>query len=311
MPRLATGLFDTLVVMFGVSTLVFLLLVLVPGDPVDVVLGESARAADRDAMRTALGLDRPLLERWGGYYLDLLRGDLGNSLLRRQPVAELIAARLPATLQLAGAAFALVVAIAVPLGIAAARAHGRWPDRMARVFALLGVSIPNFWLGPLLVLIFSIGLGLTPVSGRDEAGSLVLPALTLGLSMAAITMRMMRSSLLEVESQDFMRTARCKGLSESAVVVRHALPNAMLPVITLLGLQLGGLLAGAVITEVVFAWPGIGSLLVEAIQQRDYPLVQGIVLFIALSYVLGNRAADLLAAWVDPRITATKENKGP
>ena len=300
--RLISQLIDTLIVLFGVSTLVFLLLVLIPGDPVDVVLGESAQAADREAMRAALGLDRPLPERWLKFYVDLAHGDLGDSLVRQQPVTDLIRQRLPATFQLAAAAFVLVLLIALPLGILAARHRGRWPDSMAQTFALVGVSIPNFWLGPLLVLLFSVYLGWTPVSGNLESGSLVLPAITLGLSMAAITTRMMRSSLLEIESQPFLRTARCKGLSEGAVMLRHSLPNAMLPVITVLGLQLGGLLAGAVITEVVFSWPGIGSLLVDAIRQRDYPVVQGVVLFIALSYVLVNRLSDTLAAWLDPRI---------
>ncbi len=299
---LAAQLLDTLIVLFGVSTLVFLLLVLVPGDPVDVVLGESARAADRDAMRQALGLDRPLPERWALFYADLVRGDLGDSLVRRQPVSELILERLPATLKLAAAAFVLVIAIALPLGVLAAWYHRRWPDRMAQVFALAGLSIPNFWLGPLLVLLFSIGLGWTPVSGSLEPGSLILPAVTLGLSMAAITTRMLRSSLLELKAQPFLRTARCKGLSELQVMLRHGLPNALLPVIVVLGLQLGSLLGGAVITEVVFAWPGIGSLLVEAISQRDYPVVQGVVLCIALGYVLANRLSDLAAAWLDPRV---------
>lgn len=302
MRTLAEQLIDTLVVLFGVSTLVFLLLVLIPGDPVDVVLGESAQAADRAAMRASLGLDRPLGERWLDFYADLASGDLGDSLVRRQPVADLIMQRLPATLQLAAAAFVIVVLIALPLGTLAARHRGRWPDRLAQTFALFGLSIPNFWLGPLLVLLFSVQLGWTPVSGNLEPGSLILPAITLGLSMAAITTRMMRSSLLEIESQAFLRTARCKGLSEAAVLLRHSLPNAMLPVITVLGMQLGSLLAGAVITEVVFAWPGIGSLLIDAIRQRDYPVVQGVVLCIAFGYVLTNRLADLFAAWMDPRV---------
>jgi len=299
---LVQQLVDTLIVLFGVSTLVFLLLALIPGDPVDVVLGESAQAADRTAMREALGLDRPLVQRWGLFYVDLIRGDLGESLVRRQPVADLLMQRLPATLQLAAAAFLLVLLTAMPLGILAARFRGRWPDRMAQGIALIGVSIPNFWLGPLLVLLFSVWLGWTPVSGNLEPGSLILPAVTLGLSMAAITTRMVRSSLLETVSQPFIRTAYCKGLGETSVMLRHSLPNAMLPVITILGLQLGSLLAGAVITEVVFAWPGIGSLLIDAIRQRDYPLVQGIVLFIALTYVLVNRLSDLLSGWLDPRI---------
>jgi len=305
MHRLFEQILDTLVVLFGVSTLVFLLLVLIPGDPVDVVLGESAQSADREAMRAALGLDRSLAERWARFYLDLAHGDLGDSLVRHQPVSQLIMQRLPATLQLAAAAFLLVLLVAVPLGVLAAWSRGRWMDRLAQAFALAGVSLPNFWLGPLLVLLFSIALGWTPVSGNLEPGSLILPAVTLGLSMAAITTRMVRSSLLEVAAQPFLRTARCKGLGEGAVMLRHALPNAMLPVIIVLGLQLGSLLAGAVITEVVFAWPGIGSLLVDAIRQRDYPVVQGAVLCIALSYVLANRFADLLAAWLDPRIRET------
>jgi peptide/nickel transport system permease protein len=302
MPRLLGATVDTLLVLLGVTTLVFLLLVLVPGDPVDVVLGESARPADREAMRVALGLDRPLHERWWDYVGGLVQGDMGQSLVRRQAVSALIAERLPVTLQLALAAFVVVLVTAFPLGVLAARHRGRWPDRASRVFALVAVSMPNFWLGPVLVLLFSVTLGLAPVSGNTEPGSLVLPALTLGLSMAAITMRMVRNSLLEVLAQPFVRTARCKGLGESAVLWRHALPNAMLPVIVLLGLQMGGLLAGAVITEVVFAWPGIGSLLVDAIRQRDYPVVQGVVLVIAVGYVLANRASDLLAAVLDPRL---------
>lgn len=300
--RLIQQALDTLIVLFGVSTLVFLLLMLIPGDPVDVVLGESAQAADRTAMRAALGLDRPLIERLATFYLDLVRGDLGQSLVQRRPVAELIFERLPATLILAAAAFSLILLLAIPLGLAAAWYRGQWPDHLARVFSLVGMSIPNFWLGPLLVLTFSVGLGWMPVSGRSEPWALVLPALTLGVSMAAITTRMVRASLLEVAGEPFLRTARCKGLSERAVMWRHALPNAMLPVVVVLGLQLGGLLAGAVITEVVFAWPGIGSLLIDGIAQRDYPLIQGVVLFIALSYVLINRASDYLAGLLDPRL---------
>lgn len=302
MRRLLDSLFDTLIVLFGVTTLVFLLLSLVPGDPVDVVLGESAQAADREAMRAAMGLDRPLIDRWAAFYVDLARGDLGDSLVRRQPVSKLIAERLPATVVLTAAAFLLVLLIALPLGTLAARYRDRWPDRLAQSFALIGLSIPNFWLGPLLVLLFSVGLGWTPVSGMQEPASLLLPAITLGLSMAAITTRMVRGSLLEVGSQPFMHTARCKGLSEKTVMLRHALPNALPPVIIVLGLQLGGLLAGAVITEVVFAWPGIGTLLIDAIRQRDFPVVQGVVLLIAVTYVLTNRLADQVAAWVDPRI---------
>lgn len=297
-------LIDSLVVLFGVSTLVFLLAAIIPGDPVDVMLGERASAADRAQLVAAMGLDQPLWQRWSHYMLSLLQGDLGQSLLRQQAVTDLILERLPATLQLSVAAFAIIVLIALPLGLAAAHEQGRWPDQVARVFALLGQSIPNFWLGPLLVLLFAIALNWLPVSGRGASGSWILPAVTLGLSMAALSMRMLRSSLLEVLHQDYVRTARAKGLSGLQAVWRHALPNALLPVVTLLSLQLGGLLAGAVITEVVFAWPGVGSLLIEAINQRDYPLIQGVVLMIACSYVLINALTDALIAWLDPRVSS-------
>lgn len=295
-------LFDTLLVLLGVVTLVFFLTSLVPGDPVDVILGEQAGTADRAALREAMGLDRPLLERWWDYVSALAHADMGNSLVRDRAVAELIGERLPATVQMALAAFAVVLLLAVPLGTLAANHHRRLPDHAASLFALLGQSIPNFWLGPLLVLGFSIGLGWLPVSGAQAPGSLILPALTLGLSMAAVSMRMLRASLLEIARQNYLRSARAKGLSSSAVLWRHALPNAITPVLTLLGLQLGGLLGGAVITEVVFAWPGIGSLLIEAIRQRDYPLIQGVVLVIACAYVLINLLTDLLLRWLDPRI---------
>ena len=295
-------LFDTLVVLLGVTTLVFFLTALVRGDPVDVLLGESAAAADREAIRASMGLDRPLPERWWQYLTQVAQGDLGQSLVRSRPVAELIGERLPATLQMAAAAFLVVLLLAVPLGMLAAWHQHRLIDRSASLVALLGQSIPNFWLGPLLVLGFSIGLGWFPVSGASAPGSVVLPAITLGFSLAAVSMRMLRSSLLEIANQHYLRTARAKGAGESRVAWRHALPNALLPVITLLGLQLGALLAGAVITEVVFAWPGIGSLLIEAIRQRDYPLIQGVVLVIAVSYVLVNLATDLLLQWLDPRL---------
>lgn len=297
-----TRLFDTLVVMLGVSSLVFFLIALVPGDPVDVMLGETAATADREAMRQRLGLDRPVLERWVDYLAGLARGDLGVSLIRDRPVADLIAQRLPATAQLAAAAFTGVVVLVLPLGMLAAARKGSAVDRFATLLALIGQSIPNFWLGPILVLTFSVALGWLPVSGAQAPGSIILPALTLGLSMAAVGMRMLRASLLEIASADFLRTARAKGAGPVRLALRHALPNALLPVITLLGLQLGALLAGAVITEVVFAWPGIGSLLIDAIRQRDYPLVQGVVLVIALFYVLSNQFTDLLLRWIDPRI---------
>ena len=290
------------ITVFGVSVLVFSLVHLVPGDPVEVMLGESAQPADRAALRTALGLDRPLPEQFAAFLADLARLDLGTSLHARRPVASLIAERLPATAELAAAGLAVALAIALPLGSVAALRRGSGADHAAIGFATLGVSIPNFVLGPVLILVFSFTLGWLPVSGREGAGALVLPAFTLGTALAAILARMLRSTLLEVLGEDFIRTARAKGLDEVGVLLRHALGNAMLPVVTLLGLQLGALLAGAVITEIVFSWPGLGSLTVEAIQRRDYPLLQGCVLVISVSYVLVNSLTDLVYAWLDPRI---------
>jgi len=293
---------SALVVVFGVCTLVFLLIHVAPGDPVEAMLGESARPADRQALRAALGLDRPLAEQYLRYLGGLVRLDLGQSFQFQRPVAELLAERVPPTLELTAAALALALALAVPLGVLAARSRSRALDTGAMGFSLLGISLPNFWLGPLLILVFSLWLGWTPVSGRDGPASLVLPAVTLGTGLAAVLARMVRSSVLEVLEEDYVRTARAKGLSELAVMRRHALRNAWLPVLTLAGLHLGGLLGGAVITETVFAWPGAGSLLVEAIQNRDYPVVQASVLLVSLTYVLVNTLTDLVYAWVDPRI---------
>ena len=292
---------SALLVMLGVSTLVFLLLHLVPGDPVEAMLGESARPADREALRATLGLDRPLGEQYLTYLGRLAVLDLGQSFTWQRPVAELLAERIPATLELAAAALALALLIAVPLGVLAARDQGGPLDTGAMGFSLIGVALPNFWLGPLLILVFSLWLGWTPVSGREGAASLVLPAITLGTGLAAVLARMVRSSVLEVLSEDYVRTARAKGLDEIRVLWGHALRNAWLPVLTLIGLQLGGLLGGAVITETVFAWPGVGSLLVEAIQARDYPVVQSCVLLISLSYVLVNALTELIYGWADPR----------
>jgi peptide/nickel transport system permease protein len=289
-------------VVLGVCTLVFLLIHLVPGDPVEAMLGEGARPADRTALAAALGLDRPLGQQYLTYLRGLVQLDLGQSFVYQRPVVALLADRLPATLTLAAVALALALLLAIPLGVIAACRRGRALDGVAMGFSLLGSSIPNFWLGPMLILVFSLWLGWTPVSGREGPVSLILPAITLGTSLAAILARMVRSSVLEVLGEDYVRTARAKGLAPAAVLWRHALRNAWLPVLTLVGLQLGGLLGGAVITETVFAWPGLGSLLVEAIQGRDYPVVQGCVLLVSLAYVLVNTATDLVYAWVDPRI---------
>jgi peptide/nickel transport system permease protein len=289
-------------VVLGVALLTSLLIHLVPGDPVEFMLGESATAGDRAAMRAALGLDQPLhrqlLEQLGR----LVRLDLGQSLYSRRRVSDVIAERLPATAELAVGALAIAAAVALPLGILAARRRGGLADSAAMGAALLGLSIPSFWLGPLLILLFSVVLGWTPVSGRTGIASLVLPALTLGTGMAAVLARMLRSSLLETLSEDYIRTARAKGLTPAAVLRRHALRNAALPVVTVFGMQAGALLAGAVITETVFAWPGIGSLLVEAIQRRDFPVVQGCVVLISTTYVLVNACTDLAYAWLDPRV---------
>lgn len=295
-------LFYGLLTMAGVALLVFFLIHLIPGDPVERLLGESARPADREALRVSLGLDQPLGHQLLDYLSGLFRGDLGDSLVNGRPVNDLILSQLPATLELASAALFVAMVVALPLGVAAARRHRSAWDSGAMAFSLIGVSVPNFWLGPMLILVFSLWLGWTPVSGREGAASLVLPALTLGISLAAVLARMVRSSLLEVLGDDYIRTARAKGLGEGAVVWRHGLRNALLPVITVLGLQLGALLGGAVITETVFSWPGIGSLLVDAIQARDYPVAQGCVLLISLTYVLVNLGTDLLYAVVDPRI---------
>jgi len=299
---LVARLLSAIPVVLGVALLVFLLLHLVPGDPVELMLGDSARPADREALRHALGLDQPLSTQLWQWFSGLLRLDLGESLFSHRPVTEILLERLPATLELAAAALGLALVIALPLGVMAARYRDRPLDTAAMSFSLLGVSIPNFWLGPMLILLFSLWLGWTPVSGRSGWDSLILPAVTLGTALAAVLARMVRSSLLEVQGEDFIRTGRAKGLSEGALLWRHALRNAWLPILTLIGLQLGNLLGGAVITETVFDWPGLGSLLVESIQKRDYPLVQGCVLLVSLAYVLVNTLTDLVYAWVDPRI---------
>ncbi len=290
------------VVVLGVVCLVFLLVHLVPGDPVEMMLGENAQTADREALREALGLDKPIAQQLRTYLYNLGHLDLGTSFSSRRPIAELIAERAPATAELAVAGLLVAVLISFPLGsIAAVRKDTPW-DQGAMAFSLLGVSVPNFWMGPVLILVFSLWLGWFPVSGRDGLASLVLPAITLGTALAAVLSRMVRSTLLEVLSEDYIRTARAKGLSERQVVLHHGLRNAMLPIITLLGLQLGTLLGGAVITETVFSWPGLGKLTIDAILRRDYPVVQACVLLISLTYVAVNILTDLAYAWVDPRI---------
>jgi peptide/nickel transport system permease protein len=295
-------LFLLIPTVFGAVSLVFLLIHLIPGDPVEVMLGETANAADKEALRRSLGFDRPLLDQYRSFLVNLAAGDLGRSLYEPAGVAHMIRARFPATLQLALCALLAALLISFPLAILAAIRRGGWLDRAALSFSLVGLALPNFWLGPLLMIAFSIQLGWTPVSGRGGPAHLILPSVTLGLGMAAILVRILRASLIEAARQEFVQTARAKGLRETDVWLKHVLRNALLSVVTILSLQFGGLLAGSVITETIFGWPGIGRLTVQAIQTRDYPLVQGCVLVIALSYVLINFFTDLLYKLVDPRV---------
>ncbi|QAB15455.1 nickel ABC transporter permease [Hydrogenovibrio thermophilus] len=289
-----------------VSSLVFLLIHLVPGDPVAVMLGDWASPADEALLRKQLGLDLPIWQQYLHYMGGLLHGDLGQSLFYQQPVSNLIAERFPYTLKLTVMALLIAVLIAFPLGFWAARRAGHWPDYVSMTVSLLGVSIPNFWLGPMLILIFAIGLAWLPVSGAEQPWSWVLPAVTLGTALAAILARMLRASLLEVFHEDFIRTAQAKGLPPRTVFGKHALRNALLPVVTILGLQLGTLLGGAVITEVVFDWPGLGQLLVDSIQRRDYPVVQACILIISVAYITVNGLTEVVYAWLDPRIRLAK-----
>ena len=292
--------------LLGAVTLVFFLVHLIPGDPVDVMLGETAGIIDKEELRRALGLDQPVLQQYGQFLIKLARGDLGRSLYEQASVAELIRARLPATIELTLCAMALAILISFPFATLAAVKRDRSLDRFALFFSLLGISIPNFWLGPLLMIAFAIQLGWLPVSGRGGFNHLLLPSLTLGMGMAAILTRILRASLLAAIRADYIRTARAKGLSEKQVWLKHTLRNALLSVITIVSLQFGGLLAGSIITETIFSWPGVGRLTVQAIQTRDYPLVQGCILVIASSYLLVNFVADIFYRWVDPRITYEK-----
>ncbi len=286
-------------------TLVFIVTQVLPGDPVDLMLGETARPAQREQLRKTLGLDRPLGVQYADYMGGLLRGDLGTSLHQKRAVSAIIFERTYASAELTLASMAVALLISLPLGIAAARRQGTALDLGAGFLAVAGASMPVFWLGPLLIIVFSINLGWFPVSGREGVLSLILPAVTLGAALSPILMRMARSSLLDVLPQDYISTARAKGISEKKVLWLHALKNACLPLITILSLQLGALLSGAIITETVFAWPGVGRLVIQAIASRDYPLVQGCVLFIAAVYVSANFLADIAYAWLDPRVRLT------
>jgi ABC-type dipeptide/oligopeptide/nickel transport system permease component len=299
---LSLRLLYTLPVIWLVVSLVFLLIHLVPGDPILQMLGEGAPAADLQAARQVYGLDAPLGEQYLHYWRGVLHGDLGPSLRFNQKVSRLIAQRYPYTLQLTLTALLVAVLLSIPAGVRSAQRRNCWDDRVISVVSLFALSFPNFALGPVLILFFAIQLGWLPVSGSGTAAHLVLPAITMGGALAAILTRMVRTSMLEELSQDYIRTARAKGLPERSVVYRHALRNALIPVITVLGLQFSSLLAGAIVTETIFSWPGIGRLTIQAISNRDYYLVQGCILAIGLTYVAVNFLTDLLYSVANPRI---------
>ena len=292
----------TLPVVWLVVSIVFFLIHLIPGDPVEVMLGQGARPGDIAALRHAYGLDLPLNVQYMHYWWGVLHGNLGMSLRMGQSVTSLVLERYPYTAELTIAALFIALLISIPAGIIGALHRGQWRDHTVGVISLLGLSFPNFALGPILILLISIKLGWLPVSGAGGIAHLVLPAVTMGAALAAVLTRMVRTAMLEELNQDYVRTARAKGLSERRVVYVHALRNAMIPVITLIGLQFGALLAGAIVTEKIFSWPGIGRLTVTAIENRDYPLLQGCILAVGLTYVLVNLATDVLYLVINPRI---------
>jgi peptide/nickel transport system permease protein len=285
-----------------IVTMVFMLAHIVPGDPVQQMLGEGARAEDLQQLRHSLGLDVPVLAQYRHYLAGVVRGDLGESFRFQEPVTRVVLSHYPATLELSIFALLVCAAIGIPAGLLAAERRGTATDRAVGFFTLLGLSVPNFALGPVLILVFSVILGWLPVSGRGGPSHLILPAITLGAALAAILTRMVRISVIEELSSDYVRTARAKGLSPSAVLFRHAFRNALIPILTILGLQFGTLLAGTIVTETIFSWPGIGRLTVQAIGARDYPLLQGCIILIAVSYVFVNLLTDAVYALVDPRV---------
>lgn len=299
---LARRILALIPVALGVTTLTFALIHLVPGDPVIAMLGENAAAADIVGLRHQLGLDRPLWLQYASFLGGLARGDLGQSLSTHAPVVTLIREHFPATLELAGAGLLAAIAMAFPLGIIAGANPGGAADIGAMGFAILGISVPHLYLGPLLMIVFSLDLRWLPLTGRGGLSHLVLPAITLGTALAAIVARMLRQSLAQVRETEYLRTARSKGLSEFGALMRHGLRNALTPVVTLLGLETGALLAGSMVTEMIFSWPGLGRLMIGAITARDYPLVEGCVLVYALTYVLVNMFTDTLYSLIDPRI---------
>jgi len=292
----------TIPVLLGVATLVFSMIHLVPGDPAQAMMGDGAAPQDVAELRKNLGLDQPLLTQYMTFLRRAVKGDLGTSFRTGQPVTTMIAERVPATAELAMASMIVAIAIAIPLGVVAAVWRGTAVDYGAMTFALAGVSIPNFWLGPLLAIVFSVELGWLPVSGRGQLANLVLPAISLGLALAAILARMTRASLLDELNELYVRAARARGVSRASAIAVHALRNSMIPLLTIVALQFGAVLTGAVITETIFAWPGIGRLLIQSIGFRDYPMVQGCILLIAVTYVSVNLLTDLMYGVVDPRI---------
>ena len=303
MPRyLVRRILLTIPVLLGVATLVFSLIHLVPGDPAQAMLGDGASPQDIAELRESLGLDRPLFEQYVTFLRHAIRGDLGRSFRTGQPVTTMIVERIPATAELAIAAMIVAIVLAIPLVVIAAVWRGTAADYGAMTFALAGVSIPNFWLGPLLAIVFAVELGWLPVSGRGTLAHLILPAISLGLALAAILARMTRASLLDELRELYVRAARARGVSRTASVTAHALRNSMVPLLTIVALQFGAVLTGAVITETIFAWPGIGRLLIQSIGFRDYPMVQGCILLIAVTYVTVNLITDLLYGVLDPRI---------
>ncbi len=299
---IARRLLLTVPVLAGVATLVFSLIHLVPGDPVQAMLGESASREDVVDLRQRLGLDRPLYVQYAAFLRGAVTGDLGRSLRTGQSVTGAIAERMPATIELAFAAMLFAVVVAVPLGIVAAVRAGTAVDHGATTLSLIGISLPGFWLGPILAIVFAVTLGWLPVSGRGTPAHLVLPAITLGAPLAAVLARMTRASVLEELRELYVLAARARGVSRGRAVLRHAFRNSLVPIVTVLGLQFGAVLTGAVITETIFAWPGVGRLLIQSISFRDYPLVQGCILLIAATYVAMNLLTDVVYGLLDPRI---------
>jgi len=292
----------TIPVMLGVATLVFALIHLVPGDPAQAMLGEGASHEEVLKLRHSLGLDKPLLTQYRSFMVGIAHGDLGTSLRYNGPVTTQIREKFPNTARLALAAMLFAILFAIPLGILAAVYRGTAIDHAAMTIALAGISMPNFWLGPLLAILFAVRLGWLPVSGTGSLLHLILPAVTLGAALSAILARMTRASVLEELRELYVLAARARGLSGARAVLRHAFRNSLIPIVTIIGLQFGAVLTGTIITETIFAWPGIGRLLIQAINFRDYPLVQGCILFISVTYVTMNLITDLTYGFLDPRI---------